>query len=231
MTHRALPFLPSVLKWGVMPVILTQNQCAETQESTFQLSGTELPWSSHRSGGATRTWECSLDSQDNESSIKFCWTPLKLPSTGGLTVCILSSTCEKWWVPPSFLQPRLSLGSHAPRPLCSLHLSILSIRSPPLSSKYKVNITPLRGWTSNPSLDPGLYSRFPELAPSLSPLLQSSLWNPLEPNHRSLYMTIVMTIIPYHATQSALGSAVAPNLPKPMHILWFPFYSIPCATE
>lgn len=230
MTHRALPFLPSILKWGVMPVILTQNQCAERQESTFQLSGTEFPWSSHRSGGATRTWERSLESQDNESSLKFCWTPLKLPSTGGLTVSAFSPppgrTDEFSLLPTAMPQSGLS-GPQASLLTPSLY-SFHQIPSS-VSSKYKVNITPLGGWRNKQSLSwPWLYSRFPKLAPSLSPFLQSSLWNPLEPNHRSLYK---MTIIPHHATQSALGSAVAPKLPKPMHSLWFPFYSILCATE
>ena len=101
-----------------------------------------------------------------------------------------------------------------------------------VSSKYKVNITPLRvNKQAIPLLTLGYTLDFLNSHFSLSPFLQSSLWNPLEPNHRSLYMTIVMTIVPYHATQSALGSAVAPKLPTPMHILWFSFYSIPCATE
>lgn len=225
MTHRALPFLPSILKWGVMPVILTQNQCAETQgvnlPALWDRASMIKSWS-----GATRTWERSLESWEWKlpqillnpwSSLPLvAWQSCILPPPGTDEFSLLPDSHASVWALRPLLTPSLYSFHQIPSLLCLL--------------KYKAEHNSLSEGeeTSNPSLDPGYTLRFPKLAPSLSPFLQSSLWNPLEPNHRSLYK---MTIIPHHATQSALGSAVAPKLPKPMHSLWFPFYSILCATE
>lgn len=114
---------------GVMPVIPTQSQWAETQESAFQLSGPELPWSSHRSGGQPARgnvlWSHRIMKAPSNSAEPL-WSSLPLVAWQSLL------HLGELMSPPSFLQPHLSLGSQAPRPLCSLHLSVLSSRSPPL---------------------------------------------------------------------------------------------------
>ena len=97
--------------------------------------------------GATHSWECSLESQDNESSLKFCWTPLKVPSVGSLTVSAFSPPPGR--TDESSLLPTATPQSGLSCPQASLlTLSLYSFLQIPsfVSSKYKVSITPLGGW-------------------------------------------------------------------------------------
>lgn len=112
MTHRALPFLPSILKWGVMPVILTQNQCAENAGVNLPALWDRASMIKSQKLGATTPRERSLESQDSKLP-QILLNPSELPSTGGLTVSAFSLHLGELMSSHSFRQPRLSLGSQA----------------------------------------------------------------------------------------------------------------------